>query len=145
MLRTGFVGSDNFFDRYLCEWLREHSDLRLIVWTDQLRWAAKPRRWRKAALRYRRRARRYGWARAVDEIIYYAIYRTFLRQGDTRQLRSLIDQMAVDEIPGGGLEDIPQIRPADIQAKEVLDAIIGGQLDALFAVCVDVLLPTDVI
>lgn len=151
MLRTGFIGSDNLFNKYICYWLREHSDLRLIMWTDQLEWAAGPGRWRKIALRYRGRAKRYGWARVVDEVLYYALYQV-ARQRDARKIRALIEEMAADGGGVGGMEDIEhippdirQIRPADIQAPEVLEAVDGEQLDALFSMCISVLLPDSLI
>jgi formyl transferase-like protein len=152
MLRTGFIGSDNLFDKYICYWLREHSDLRLIIWTDQLEWAAGPRRWRKIAMRYRQRARRHGWVRVADEVLYYALYHSVLRHRDARKIRALIEELAADGGRVGGLEDIEQIRPdirqirpPDIQAPEVLEATRGEQLDALFSMCISMLLPKSLI
>lgn len=56
--------------------------------------------------------------------------------------------MVVDGARGAEIEDIRtippsirQLRPSDIQAPEVLETIEGEQLDALFVVCVDVMLP----
>lgn len=145
-LRTGFIGSDNLFDKYICKWLATHSDLRLIIWTDQLRWAEGPGRWRKIVARYRGRAKRYGWARAVDEVLYYALYTTVWRRHDARELRSLIEATAADagwrmeeveEIP----PDIHQILPSDLKDPAVHEAMRTERLDALFSVCIDVLLP----
>lgn len=150
MLRTGFIGSDNLFDKYVCSWLQEHTDLRSIIWTDQLEWSAGPGRWRKIASRYRRRAKRLSWARAIDEILYYALYRTLLRRRDAHKIRELIQEMAADG--GRRIEDIEQIppdiremRPAYIESPEVVEAIRAEQLDALFSMCIDVLLPESLI
>jgi len=143
MLRTGFIGSDNLFDKYICGWLRQHSDLRVIIWIDELRWAVGPGRWRKIAVRYRERATRYGWPRAIDEALYYALYHPFLRGRDSRKLRSTIEAMAADA--DTVVDEIRQIRTSDIQSPEVLEAIKGERLDALFAMCVDVLLPESLI
>jgi methionyl-tRNA formyltransferase len=119
----------------------------LVIWTDQLEWSAGPKRWRKIASRYRRRAKRYGWRRVVDEILYYALYHPFLRRREARRIRALVEQRAAGE-GVRGVEDIQQIppdvrqiRPADIQDPEILEALRGEQLDALFSMCVDVLLP----
>jgi methionyl-tRNA formyltransferase len=103
-------------------------------------------------MRYRRRARRYGWARVIDEVLYYAVYHTFMRHRDARRIRLLIEEMAADAQGVGGIEDIQQIRPdtrqlrpAEIQAPAVLEAVKGEQLDALFSMCIDVLLPESLI
>src|SRR5205809_3683533 len=129
-LRTGFIGCDNLFDKYLCYWLRQHSDLRVIVWTDQLRWAAGPRRWRKVAARYRRRATRYGWVRLVDEVLYYAIYGVLMRCRDSNRIRALIEGLAATEDENRGLDHIEQVppgirelRPAAIESPDVMEAI----------------------
>jgi methionyl-tRNA formyltransferase len=119
----------------------------LVIWTDQLEWSAGPRRWRKIASRYRRRAKRYGWRRVLDEILYYALHYPLLRHREARGIRALIEQRATDGGVGGmdDIEQIPpdirQLRPAEIQSPEVLEAIEGEQLDALFSMCVDVILP----
>jgi methionyl-tRNA formyltransferase len=120
----------------------------LVIWTDQLEWSAPPRRWRKIASRYRRRAKRHGWTRALDEVLYYAVYYTLRRRRDARKIRALIEGRAAPEGAPGSMEDIQQlppsirqIRPGDIQAPEVLEAISAERLDALFSMCIDVLLP----
>lgn len=144
MLRTGFIGSDNLFDKYICGWLRKQSDLRLIVWIDSLRWAAKPGRPGRIAGRYRQRAKRYGWLRAVDEIAYYGLYRTVLLRPDERKLRSLLEETwAKSPVPA--VDDVWQLRPGDIQAPEILEAIEEERLDAVFSVCVDVVFPDSLI
>jgi hypothetical protein len=140
VLRTGFIGSDNLFDKYMCRWLREHSDLRLIIWTDRLRWAAPPGRWAKVVRRYRRRAKHLGWPRVIDEIAFYAVYHTFLRRRDARGVASLLGGE-----DGLGVEDIRQLRPSDIAFPDVVEAVTGDHLDVLFAMCVDVLLPEELI
>jgi hypothetical protein len=145
MLKTGFIGSENLYDQYICWWLRQQTDLRLIVWTDSLRWAAPPRRWRKIGARYRVRARALGWRRVVDEIIYFAIYSVFLRGRDSRRLGSLIRELAGSPMPAFELHEVREIRPSQIDAPSVLDALRDEQLDAIFAMCVDVLIPESIV
>jgi methionyl-tRNA formyltransferase len=152
MLRTAFIGSDNLFDKYICYWLQRHSDLRLIIWTDRLEWSAGPKRWRKIARRYRRRAKRFGWLRAIDEILYFAVYHMFLRRREARRLRGLIENTVAGEKDARGIGDIERIpptirelRPADIHAPEVLEAMKEERLDTLFSICIDVILPQPLI
>ena len=38
MLKTGFIGQRNVFDILICDWLAEHTNLELIIWTDGLSW-----------------------------------------------------------------------------------------------------------
>jgi hypothetical protein len=124
----------------------------LIIWTDQLEWSAGPRRWRKIGARYRARAKRFGWVRVVDEILYFAVYHVFLRRRDARRIRALIEGVVADGGRPRSMDeveqvraDIREIRPDDIQAPEILKAIRDDGLDALFSVCVSVLLPEPLI
>ncbi|MGZ4275054.1 MAG: formyltransferase family protein [Solirubrobacteraceae bacterium] len=145
MLRTAFLGSDNLFDKYMCHWLRERSDLRLIIWVDELRWAAPPYRARKLLQHYRLRAQRFGRRRVADEIIYYIIYHAFLRERDADKLRSVIEHVAPEAEESWRIAEVPQIRPTSLNDPEVLQALQKEQVDALFAVCIDALVPEAVI
>jgi folate-dependent phosphoribosylglycinamide formyltransferase PurN len=150
MLRTAFIGSDNLFDKYVCHWLAHNSDLRLIIWTDRLEWSAGPNRLRKIARRYRRRARRFGWMRALDEIFYYVVYSIFFRRREARRLRALLESTAaVRGLSMDQIERIPpiirEIRPESINDPVVAEAIDNADLDAIFSMCIDVILPETVI
>ncbi|MGH9947781.1 MAG: hypothetical protein ACRD6X_11320, partial [Pyrinomonadaceae bacterium] len=76
MLKTAFIGNENFYDRKICEWLSEHTDLSLIVWSDRMTWSHNfdGRRRERTIQRFRKRAARYGMTRAVNEAMYYLLY-----------------------------------------------------------------------
>jgi hypothetical protein len=144
MLTAGFVGCDNLYDRYICHWLAERTDLRLIVWTDELRWSAPSRRWKNIATRYCARERRFGRVRVLDEIAYYLLY-AFSRHRDSRRIGAMLralEPRTEDEV---WLAGIRQLRAGQIGWSAVLEAVKEEQIGVLFATCIDVLLPEEII
>jgi hypothetical protein len=145
LLKAGFIGSDNLFDKYMCHWLQEHCDLRLIIWVDAMRWSAPPGRPRKVLERYRRRARTMGWPRVADEVLYYALYEATSRRRDSLRLREFLEARLPHGERSIDVGGVPQLRPARIDAPEVLDALRAAELDVVFVVCVDTMLPEEIL
>lgn len=141
MLRTAFIGNENFYDRKICDWLSEHTDLSLIIWSDRMTWSHNfdGRRRERTVQRFRKRAARYGVTRAADEILYYLLYRTFLLRGEVSKIKSLVG--SVDFAPKKELTEIEQIRPNDVKSEALFKTIESHKLDAMFAMCIDVYLP----
>jgi methionyl-tRNA formyltransferase len=144
MLKTAFIGNRNEFDKMICEWLAQRTDLVLIIWTNRLSWSAGGAdRRQRVVERFRRRARRYGWPRALNEALYYAIYRGFLAKKDQRDVTGAI--RAVETHPMKPLSEIEQIMPSSIKDKNLEEALRRSEVDALFAMCIDVFLPSEII
>ncbi|MBA3354726.1 MAG: hypothetical protein H0U18_02060 [Pyrinomonadaceae bacterium] len=145
MLKTAFIGNENFFDHMICEWLSEHTDLSLIVWTNKLSWAGGTgiERKKKVLKRFINRARRRGSLRTLNELLYYVIYRNFLQRKEVSQVLRAVN--STERHPQRPLAEIEQVRPSNIKSSELQHLIESLELDAIFAVCIDVYLPEKII
>jgi formyl transferase-like protein len=145
VLKTGFIGNENFFDRSICEWLSEHTDLRLILWTNRLSWSGSRSggRGRRVLRRFAQRARRRGPLRVADEALYFLLYRQFLQAQEVGKLKGLVEKQP--RRPRRLLSEIEQIHLEDVRSPELLERIAAHGLDALFAMCIDVYLPRPLI
>lgn len=145
MLRTAFIGNENYYDRKICEWLSEHTDLSLIIWTNKLAWSTHIMgdRKKRVVQRFIKRSNRYGTLQTINEFIYYALYRTFLAKSENKKIKSLVKTVKVK--PRKPLTEIKQLKPDSIKSKEVLEAVKEANLDAMFAMCIDVYLPKNLI
>lgn len=145
MLKAAFIGNDNFFSRFICEWLSERTDLALVLWTNKLAWAGtwESGRHRRVAGRFLARARRYGPFRAADEALYYFLYRRFLQAGEIAKLERLIQARRTPVRKP--LSEIEQVVVEDIRSPELYRKLDSSGLDVLLSVCVDVFLPDELI
>jgi len=145
MLKTAFIGNENFFDHMICEWLSEHTDLSLIVWTNDLSWAGGTGidRKKRVIKRFINRARRRGGLRTLDELLYYVVYRRFLQRKEVSQVLRAVN--STKRHPQKPLAEIEQVRPSNIKSSELQHLIESSELDAIFAVCIDVYLPEIII
>lgn len=145
MLRTAFIGQRNFFNERLCEWLSEYTDLRLIIWTNNLSWAQTkaPDRKARIAQRFLQRVKKKGIASAINEFLYYGLYRTFLNKTERAKVKACVDILKVK--PQKPISEISQIMTDDIRSQKLVDRLAAEQIDAAFAMCIDVFLPTKLI
>ncbi len=145
MLRTAFIGNENAFNHKMCEWLSLHTDLSLIIWTNVLTWSSGKgsERRKKVIQRFVHRAKRYGRLRAANELLYFAVYRVFLANDEQSRLRNLVNSFNFD--PKTPISEIEQIRPDNIKSEELLRVVREQHLDAMFAMCIDVYLPKELI
>lgn len=145
MLKTAFIGSENHYDKRLCEWISEHSDLSLIIWTNNLSWATSTTGNRKKRIldRFMKRARKNGIVRTVDEFLYYVLFRVTLMDEEERKVKAAIDGVPV--APRRPLADIPQVRPYDIKSPELVELMKSHGIEAIFSMCIDVYLPKQLI
>jgi hypothetical protein len=145
VLKTGFIGNENFFDRFICEWLSEHTDLRLILWTNRLSWSGSRSggRGRRVLRRFAERARRRGPLRVANEALYFFLYRQFLQTQEVAKLKALVDRQP--RRPRRPLSEIEQVLIDDVRSPELPARIAAHGLDALFAMCIDVYLPRQLI
>ncbi len=145
MLKTAFIGNENFYDEKICEWLSQHTDLSLIIWTDKMHWSFNGDGGRRERVmqRFKERSKRYGTIRTANEFLYYLLYRTFIAQKDIPKVKQVVATLKFS--PKKDLSQIEQIRPDNIKSKELLAAIEAHKLDAMFAMCVDVYMPNTLI
>lgn len=145
MLRTAFIGNENFYDYKICEWLSEHTDLSLIIWTDKMGWSYPDDgdRRKRVVQRFVKRSNRYGKVQAIDELLYYVLYRTFIAKKELTKVKDLVD--TINFRPKTPLSEIKQIRPEKITSEELQQTVESSDLDAMFAMCIDVYLPQKLI
>jgi hypothetical protein len=84
-VRILFAGRDNAFNRGVINWLHERFTVAAVYFLepDRFSWSA---RWRKT----RRRARRYGWMAAADELAFHVADRLLIRRGETSLWQSRV-------------------------------------------------------
>ena len=145
MLKTGFIGQRNVFDILICDWLAEHTDLGLIIWTDGLSWCRGEgwERTRNVLSRFARRLRKKGVLRTSNEFVYYLFYRQLLLAQEERNVNQALASLSVH--PRIPLDQVHQIHPDDIGSTALQDQIRHASLDALFAMCIDVYIPPTVL
>lgn len=145
MLKTAFIGNENFYDRKICEWLSQHTDLSLIIWTNKLAWSnsVSGGRRKRVIKRFIDRSGRYGKLRTFNEFVYYLLYRTFLAKEESAKIKKLVETVEVS--PQKPLSEIKQVRPDSIKSEELQAIVESSNLDAMFAMCIDVYLPKKLI
>lgn len=145
MLKTAFIGQRNIFDEKICEWLSEHTDLRVIVWTNNLSWAqhsASDRR-RRIIIHFLNRVKLKGLLRTFNEIFYYCFYNVFLAKKESKQIKSIIENTSFN--PRKKLSGIHQIMIKNIRSQELIRILKDEKIDAAFAMCIDVYLPKKIL
>jgi hypothetical protein len=132
MLSTVFIGSRNEFDELLVDWLARRTDLRGVVWTSSTAWQ---RTLRGRAEFARKRARRHGVRKAVDEAAFYLVFHKLLKQADDDELRARV----IDAYPA--VNGKPEwrgdvISTSDVNAPEVLSFLREREPDLALAMCI---------
>ena len=117
------------------------------MWTNKLSWSysgggAKNRR-NRVISRFRKRIKSNGLIRTLNEFLYYVLYRCFLINGETSNVKQVIN--SVQCVPRKALSEIRQLYITDIKSTEVLEAIQSSNLDVIFSMCIDVYLPGNII
>ena len=139
MLRTVFLGSRNDFDEVLVDWLAQRTDLRGVVWTSSTAW----QRTTRGKLEFaRRRARRYGLLKAIDETAFYLVFHRFLKRRDARELRQRVIEPYTPSADGASGDRRPEwrgdaIHATDVNAPEVLAFIREREPDVALAMCIN--------
>jgi len=135
MLRTVFLGSRNEFDQVLVDWLAQRTDLCGVVWTSSTAW----QRTLRGRIDFaRRRARRYGTRKAIDETGFYLVFHRLLKARDDRELRERV----IRPYSPAGNGTRPEwtgdaIEATDVNAPEVLEFLRERQPDAALAMCIN--------
>jgi hypothetical protein len=133
MLRTVFIGSKNDFDDVLVDWLAQRTELVGAIWLDPERWR---KSWRGRLGFVRKRLKRRGVRRTIDEAAFYLVYQRFFAEREERQLEELFIRpyRAEHELPRW---DGDTIEAEDVNAPEVIDFLRARQPDVALAMCVN--------
>jgi methionyl-tRNA formyltransferase len=132
MLRTVFIGSHNEFDELLVDWLARRTDLRGVVWTSSTAW----QRTLQGKLDFaRKRARRHGVRKAVDEAAFYLAFHKLLKRRDDEELRARVIEPY--ESPGGRPRwEGDAIRAENVNEPHVLSFLRERDPDLALAMCI---------
>jgi len=134
MLRTAFLGNRNAFNILLADWLAQRTDLRVVIWASADYWA---RTWRGRFRFFRRRARKYSAVKALDELLFYIFYHTFMRHKEARYMNRMVDDFRAEHGVPAGFEPKRLFNVADVNAAEIREALAAEEVDAMFADCLD--------
>lgn len=132
MLRAVFIGSANPFNEILVDWLSRRTYLVGVVWTKSTAWQ---RTWRGRFRFLRRRLRRYGMVKVLDEVLLFFLYHTFLAKRDLEDLRREVirpyhQRHGVPKWRGDG------ILAHNVNAPEVVAFLEERAPDVAFAMCI---------
>lgn len=134
MLRTAFLGNRNAFNMLLADWLAQRTDLRVVIWGSADYWA---RTWRGRVRFFRRQAKRFSVLKALDEVLFYAFYHTFMRDREALYINRMIaayrERHGVPPLPPG----VAVLNVSDVNSPDVRRALVDGKVDAMFADCLD--------
>jgi methionyl-tRNA formyltransferase len=133
VLRTVFIGSKNDFDDMLVHWLAERSELVGAIWLD-------PEEWRKSLKgRFdfaRRRFRRRGLRKTIDEIAFFLYYHARLGRVEERVLEERVIAPYTQE-HGKQTWSGDSIQVSDVNSPEAIAWLRERKPDLAFAMCVN--------
>lgn len=133
MVRAVFIGSHNRFNQVLVHWLSERVDLRAVAWTNSTKWRLS---WKGRLAFTRKRWRRYGLLKTVDETLFYLFYYAFLNRRSEAELRTCVLERywaanGVCEWSG------PALFTDNVNSREAFDFLASHRPDVAMAVCIN--------
>jgi hypothetical protein len=133
MLKTIFIGSKNPFDDILVDWISERTELVGAIWLDPEEW----RRSLRGRLEFaRKRVRRWGIRKTIDEIAFFLYYHSRLTRGDHQQLHERVIAPYWRE-HGGPSWNGDSIAVGDVNSAETIAWVREREPDLAFAMCVN--------
>lgn len=133
MLNTVFFGSKNDFNQVLVHWLSQKTNLTGVVWTSSTAWQ---QTWSGRLAFARRRLRRYGLLKVINETLFFLCYHGFIKKDDTADLYERIIHPYWDE-HGSASWMGEAIFTLDVNEQPVLDFLRERQPDVAFAMCIN--------
>ncbi len=133
MLKTIFIGSKNRFDEILVKELSKFTEVTGVVWTKSNEW--------KATLGgrvnfFKKRVKRYGTLKVMNEILFYFYYHKFLKFDDLGDLKNNIINPYFEK--NGDVEwKGDSIFTSNVNNPDVLDFISSKSPDLVFAMCIN--------
>lgn len=133
MLKAVFIGSKNEFNEILVHWLSRRVEVAGVVWTNATAWQ---KSWRGRFEFARRRMRRYGFLKVLNEVLGYCYLHAFLSGGEVAELqrRVIIPYFERHGVPAWRGDSIVT---ADVNAPEALSFISERRPDIVLAMCIN--------
>jgi methionyl-tRNA formyltransferase len=129
-MRIVFVGRQTFANHCFANWLARRHDLVAVFRADvQRHTAGYQLRWVK------RRLKRDGLLRTVDQILYYLYYTLFQKRLDEHSMRQAFAAVFGHEALGPPA-GVPVYEFADLNSEEAISTLAELQPDLAFAACI---------
>jgi methionyl-tRNA formyltransferase len=129
-VRIVFVGRSNFMNHCFANWLAERHEVAAFFRADSARYTLRHRlRW------MRRRVKRAGLIRTVDQALYTLYYQLFQQRTD-RHLKEKSFGVRFGREAFRLPPDIPLLEFDDLNSPEALRALAELKADLVFAVCI---------
>jgi hypothetical protein len=132
MLKTIFIGAKNDFDDMLVHWLSKRTEVVGAVWLDPGAWRSS---WSGRLDFLKKRIRRRGVLKALDEAAYFFVFNALLEGGNAEQLYTLSDPYFAANDNARWTGD--SITAESVNAPEVLEFVAERQPDLAFAMCIN--------
>lgn len=130
-LRAVFVGSQNLFDECLIHWLSQRLNVVGVVWTRSTEWQATWKgRWKHAKKRFRR----YGLFKLLDETLFYLCYHRFFNARSERELYKNVIQPYVEEHAVRSWQG-DALATHNVNSSAVREFLEQRRPDIVFAMC----------
>lgn len=132
MLRVVFIGSRNRSNEILVDWLSRRACLVGVAWTQATAWQRTwSGRWRFA----KRRIRRYGILKAVDEALFFVWYYLFFYARDEAELRTHVFEPYRAEHGPFNWSGDSIFFSEDVNSPEVVEFVKSHRPDICLAMC----------
>jgi len=132
MLKTIFIGAKNDFDDMLVHWLSERTEVVGAVWLDPHAWRGS---WSGRMGFLKKRIRRRGVLKALDEAAYFFVFNAFLEREAAEQLYTLSDPYFAAN--GNQRWTGDSITAESVNDPEVLEFVARRGPDVAFAMCIN--------
>lgn len=130
-MKAVFVGSKNDINQILVHWLSQRIEMAGVIWTQSTDWQ---RSWKGRLTFARRRMRRYGVFKVIDETLFHLYYHARLNGPSEAALKEQLVEPYWRE--HGDCEwRGDAIATKNINSPEVLEFVEQRQPDIAFAMC----------
>lgn len=140
MLKVVFMGSRNATGEVVVDWLAERTELAGVVWIEATAWQGSARGVLEFA---RRRMRRYGLRKMLDEAAFFLYYHAFRKERDERELRERVmaplargnwsgDEIVTDDVNSPAVAEFLAAREPDLALAFCINNFFEPSTRALF-------------
>jgi hypothetical protein len=125
-VRVIFAGRSNAFNAGIAQWLAKDHEVVACLFLEPNRQTT-AMMWKRIKLR----AKKYGWIKAIDEVLFHALDRVVIRRHERpRLLREFPPAFTTTRSL-----DIPSHSVNNIHARKWLDFVTEAKPDIIFSVC----------
>ena len=125
-MRVIFAGRDNAFNTGIVEWLAKEHEVVACLFLEPNR-RTRTMMWK----RVKGRAKKYGWLKAIDEVLFHAVDRVAIRRGESQ---SVLREFPPSFTATRSL-DVPSHSVGNIHSRKWLDFVAALNPDIIFSVC----------